>query len=104
MNYLEAFAEISRDGVYRYRLTRRLSPGNRTVLFVGLNPSTADATHDDQTIKRCVGYARAWGYDVLLMGNLHAYRATDPIDQSYLQVAVLCLTLSVAEILRRSDA
>lgn len=48
------------------------------VLFVGLNPSTANATQDDPTIRRCVGFARAWGFDWLYMGNLNAWRSTDP--------------------------
>lgn len=47
-------------------------------MFVGLNPSTADETQDDPTIRRCVAYAKAWGFDGLLMGNLFAFRATDP--------------------------
>ena len=50
------------------------------MLFGGLNPRPPTAKHDDQTIKRCVGYARAWGYDRLLMGNLHAHRVTEPSD------------------------
>lgn len=76
--YLDTSAHISEDGLYRYWLSRRLSLGERTVLFVGLNPSTADAEQDDPTIRRCVGYARKWGYDWLLMGNVYAYRSTDP--------------------------
>lgn len=78
MKYLDASAEISACGRYRYWLSRRLSMGERTVLFVGLNPSTADATQDDPTIRRCVGFARDWGFDWLLMGNLYAWRSTDP--------------------------
>ena len=50
------------------------------VVFIGLNPSTADATQDDPTIRRCIGFAKAWGYDSLCMVNLFAYRATDPKD------------------------
>lgn len=46
--------------------------------FVGLNPSTADETQDDPTIRRCIGFARDWGYARLKMLNLYAYRATDP--------------------------
>jgi len=76
--YLQTDADISEDGRYRYWLARRLSMGERTVLFVGLNPSTADAKQDDPTIRRCVGFARAWGFDWLYMGNLNAYRSTDP--------------------------
>lgn len=48
------------------------------VMFVGLNPSTADETKDDNTIRKCVKYAKAWGYGALCMANLFAYRATDP--------------------------
>ena len=76
--YLEASAEISEDGMYRYGLLRRLTRGERTVLFVGLNPSTADAQTDDPTIRRCVGFARLWGYDLMLVGNIYAYRSTNP--------------------------
>ena len=77
-SYLDASAEISDDGLYRYWLSRRLGMGERAVLFVGLNPSTADAKQDDQTIRRCVGYARDWGFDWLFMGNVYAFRSTDP--------------------------
>lgn len=76
--WLSADADISDDGLYRYWLSRRLSMGERAVLFVGLNPSTADARQDDPTIRRCVGFARAWGFDWLYMGNLNAWRSTDP--------------------------
>ena len=38
--YLDKGARISEDGEYRYWLSRRLSMGERTVMFVGLNPST----------------------------------------------------------------
>ena len=48
------------------------------VQFIGLNPSTADETKDDATIRRCCGYARDWGFGALCMTNLFAYRATDP--------------------------
>lgn len=49
-------------------------------MFVGLNPSTADETQDDPTIRRCIAYAKAWGFDALCMTNLFAYRATQPED------------------------
>ncbi len=64
---------------YRYALARRWGPGP-AVAFVGLNPSTADAFADDPTIRRCVGFARAWGFDSLVMLNLFAWRATQPAD------------------------
>lgn len=74
--YLETGAQLSDDGVFRYALWRRLSQGDRSVTFVGLNPSTADATDDDQTIRRCVGFARLWRFDWLYMANLYAFRST----------------------------
>ncbi len=64
---------------YRYVLWREwdtVSPAY--AMFVGLNPSTADERSDDPTIRRCVGYAKQWGYGALCMTNLFAYRATDP--------------------------
>jgi len=71
-------AEISPCGLYRYTLWRWFGMGDRTVRFIGLNPSTADANQDDPTIRRCADFARRWGFDRLCMVNLFAYRATDP--------------------------
>lgn len=68
-------------GEYRYELWREFREGDeplRTVVFVMLNPSTADATEDDATIRRCVGFAKRWGFNRLVVVNLFAYRATDP--------------------------
>lgn len=73
-------AVFSKNREYRYALWRNWSPGGNRVLFVGLNPSTADETHDDPTIRRCLGYAREWDYDGLIVGNLFAWRATRPED------------------------
>lgn len=73
-------AVLSDCETYRYALWRDTGVigGVGTVLFVGLNPSTADATLDDPTIRRCVGFVRDWGYARLAMGNLYAYRSTSP--------------------------
>lgn len=75
-------AEISPDGLYRYTLHRGIIPAALDaageVLFVMLNPSTADDRLDDPTVRRCIGYAREWGYGDLAVCNLFAYRATDP--------------------------
>lgn len=70
-------AIFSPDRAYRYMLWRSWSFGP-TVTFIGLNPSTADETADDPTIRRCMGYAKAWGYGTMVMANLFALRATDP--------------------------
>lgn len=50
------------------------------VTFVMLNPSTADAVADDPTIRRCIGFAQAWGFGALEVVNLYAYRATRPAE------------------------
>ena len=73
-------AIISEDGVYRYRLERQWDTltGAGTVLWIMLNPSTADAEKNDPTIRRCIGYSKAWGYAGLYVGNLYALRSTDP--------------------------
>jgi hypothetical protein len=71
-------AVISECGRYRYSLRRTWDAALPSVLFVMLNPSTADADADDNTIRKCIGFARRWGYGELLVWNLYAYRATDP--------------------------
>lgn len=70
-------AEFSPCRTWRYVLRRRWAPGG-AVGFILLNPSTADETQNDPTIRRCIGYAKAWGFGALVLGNLFAYRATDP--------------------------
>lgn len=72
-------AHISSCGRYRYMLRRSWS-GDPRAVFVMLNPSTADALQDDPTIRRCIGFAKAWGCGGLWVGNLYAYRATNPRD------------------------
>jgi hypothetical protein len=75
----ERSAVFSPCRTYRYRLVRRWAEGP-TLNVIGLNPSTADETVDDPTIRRCIGFAKAWGYGALVMTNLCAFRATDPKD------------------------
>lgn len=75
---MERFASFSPCRRYRYSLGRTWDFDLKPVLFVGLNPSTADETEDDPTIRRCIRFACDWGYGGVLMGNLFAFRATDP--------------------------
>lgn len=71
-------AVISSCGKYRYHLYRHIGAGYGRCCFVMLNPSTADATNDDATIRRCIGFARSFGCDSLEVVNLFAYRSTSP--------------------------
>jgi hypothetical protein len=64
---------------YRYALIRYWAPGP-PLLFIGLNPSTADEFKLDQTVRKCCVFARNLGFPGLLMGNVYSYRATDPKD------------------------
>lgn len=75
---MDAGADFSRCGTYRYGLWRRWDTQLPQVLFVMLNPSTANATHNDPTIRRCINFAASWGFGGLYVGNLFAYRATRP--------------------------
>jgi hypothetical protein len=97
-----AGAEFSPCRVYRYQLHRNIpqpapaifvdsdgsvrpedvvraaAKSSRLVLFIMLNPSTADETLNDPTIRRCIGFAKGWGFRHLAIGNLFALRSTDP--------------------------
>lgn len=72
-------AVISEDGLYRYELKRRWSDhGTQALCWVMLNPSTADGTRDDPTIRRVIGFSKLWGWSGIVVVNLFALRATDP--------------------------
>lgn len=71
-------AVVSPCGRYRYRLSRQWCDGGPALGFLMLNPSTADASVDDPTIRRCMGFARRDGYGGIVVANLFAWRATDP--------------------------
>jgi hypothetical protein len=73
-------AYLSPDRRFRYWLLREWDAALPKVAFIGLNPSTADETIDDPTIRRCMGFARTWGKGGLLMLNLYAFRATAPAE------------------------
>ncbi len=82
--YFESAACISDDEVYRYTLSRYWGDRGRThdtknvCVFIGLNPSTADAIKDDPTIRRCIGFADGFRKSRLLMLNAYAFRSTNP--------------------------
>lgn len=71
-------AVFSADRKHRFELWRRWGEAGAFAAFIGLNPSTADENQDDPTVRRCINYARAWGYDAMCMLNIFSLRATDP--------------------------
>lgn len=75
---IESGATLDPTGRYRYLLWRRIGHGEARVGFCMLNPSTADAAADDPTIRKCCGFAARWGFDIIEVVNLFAWRATDP--------------------------
>lgn len=79
--YDEASALFNSDRRHRYMLRRslRANPYDvRSICFVGLNPSTADASHDDPTVRRCATFSARWGYRTFTMLNVHSFVSTDP--------------------------
>jgi hypothetical protein len=77
MTWLRGMATLSADRAYRYLLTRRWGDGP-AMCWIMLNPSTADASEDDPTIRRCIGFARREGCEAIQVVNLFALRASDP--------------------------
>lgn len=75
------------DRKYRYTLWREFGTeflfdgGNHMkdgfVQFIALNPSTADDVQDDNTVRRCITFSKAWGFGAYCMTNLYAWRETD---------------------------
>jgi Protein of unknown function (DUF1643) len=73
---MDSGAVISDCGRYRYSLWRIWNASAVRVMFIGLNPSTADATQDDPTIRRCVEFARSWGFGGIYVQSLRLPRHT----------------------------
>ena len=70
-------AIISHCGKYRYRLDRTVLDSGPVYAFFGVNPSTADASVDDATVRKWRGFVQRWGGSRFIVGNVFAYRATD---------------------------
>lgn len=73
-----SMAMFSKDRKYRYTLARLWDDNLPRVMFIGLNPSKADEKSNDPTIRRCINFAKSWGYGGMYMCNLFAYVSTDP--------------------------
>ena len=67
-------AVISDDGKYRYKLERKWGPDTTNIVgFIMLNPSIADDNGDDPTMTRVTNFAKSWGFDGVIVGNLYAH-------------------------------
>ena len=71
-------AIISKDEKYRYKLTRTWDEDKGKVLFIMLNPSTANHIENDLTTIRCMNFAKKWGYGGIMIGNIYPFRAKRP--------------------------
>jgi hypothetical protein len=93
-------ATFSPCRTWRYSLSRDAcgDAAGGSVVFVGLNPSTADERRDDPTIRRCIGFARRWGFGQLDVVNLYAFCSTDP---RVLRVAADAVGLENDRVLRQ---
>lgn len=73
-----AGAVFDPDRRYRYQLWREWNEHAGNVLWIMLNPSTADESVLDPTIRRCIAFTKEWGYGRCDVVNLFALRSTDP--------------------------
>ena len=80
MKQLHKTAVISRCEKYRYKLTRTWDEDKKKVLFIMLNPSTANHVENDLTTIRCINFAEKWGYGGIMIGNIYPFRAKRPKD------------------------
>jgi len=80
MKQLHKTAVISKCEKYRYKLTRTWDEKKGKVLFIMLNPSTANHIENDLTTIRCINFAEKWGYGGIMIGNIYPFRAKRPKD------------------------
>ncbi|GAJ16610.1 unnamed protein product, partial [marine sediment metagenome] len=71
-------AVFADDRTHRLYLWRRWNKQGPWVMFIGLNPSTADERLNDPTVRRCIGFAEKWGYGGMFMCNVFTLISTDP--------------------------
>lgn len=73
-------AEFSKCRRYRYALWRIWDEVKAPVMFIGLNPSTANEATNDPTIRRVIHFAKAWGHGGVYMLNCFPFVSTNPND------------------------
>lgn len=71
---------FSEDRKYRYVLKHKINDGDKIINWIALNPSTADENTLDNTVRRCINFSYDWGFDICIVTNIFAFRATNPKD------------------------
>ncbi len=70
-------AILSPCGLFRYRLDRDVGMEGPVYAYFGINPSTADASVDDATVRKWIGFTKVFGGRRFTVGNAFAYRSKD---------------------------
>lgn len=92
-------ATFSANRRHRYALWRIWDENKPLIMFIGLNPSTADEDDNDKTIRRVIGFAKDWGYGGMYMMNLFTYITPYPKELTnlydpYMDDYILLLKIS----------
>ncbi len=71
-------SSFSECGLYRWWLKRGISENNKTLIFIGLNPSKASSTIDDPTLRRLLFFGSKWNYGSIIVINIFAIISSSP--------------------------
>lgn len=77
---MQSNARLSQNRKHRFFLSRTWDSKLPMLIFIGLNPSIADATKDDPTIRRMIGFAKLWNYGGIIVLNVYSQIQTNPCD------------------------
>lgn len=73
-------AKFNEDRTHRYYLSRIWDEKMSKMLFIGINPSTADGEKDDHTVSRLVKFCQSWGFGGFYIVNLYSFISPEPED------------------------
>ncbi len=75
---MKSSASFSSCKGYRWNLSRYINDTRKTLIFIGLNPSLANNSKNDPTLRRLIGFAELWEYGTLVVVNLFARITKSP--------------------------
>ena len=67
---------------YRWILKRELLIGEKTIVFIGLNPSKANSSTNDSTLSRIINFCSKWNYKNIYIVNLFGLISKSPSELS----------------------